>query len=77
MDQEQNTIIGQLQMLHKEVAKQNSLSWMFLTGIVYGIGFFIGSAIIATIALGVLGPWIGEIPWVQNAFTTGQHLLGK
>lgn len=48
---------------------------MFVVGIVYGIGFFVGSAIIATIALGILGPWFGKIPWVHSAFETGVSLL--
>jgi len=48
---------------------------MFSVGIVYGIGFFIGSAIIATIALGVFGPFFAQIPWVHDSFVTGATLL--
>lgn len=48
---------------------------MLLSGIVYGVGFFIGSAVIATIALGLFGPWVGQIPWVRDAFVTGGALL--
>lgn len=48
---------------------------MFTAGIVYGVGFFVGSAVIATIAFGILGPWVGQIPWVRNAFETGVSLL--
>ena len=69
------SIVDLLEELNRQVAKQNALGRMFLVGIIYGIGFFIGSAIIATIALGVFGPWFGEIPWIRSAFETGASLL--
>lgn len=68
-------IIKELSEANQQLKKQNSLSRMLWVGVVYGIGFFIGSAIIATIALGVFGPYVGQIPWVQNAFVTGKSLL--
>jgi len=72
---EHTKIIELLEKLNAQTARQNSISRMFAVGIVYGIGFFIGSAIIATIALGIFGPWFAEIPWVRAAFTTGVSLL--
>ncbi len=48
---------------------------MFVVGIVYGIGFFVGSAIIATIALGIFGPWFGKIEWLRSSFELGGSLL--
>ncbi len=68
-------IIERLDMLNKQVARQNSLGRMFLVGIIYGVGFFVGSAIIATIALGILGPWFAQFSWIHNAFETGASLL--
>ncbi len=68
-------IVENLERLNRQVARQNSIGRMFLVGIVYGIGFFVGSAIIATIALGIFGPWFAEIPWIQNAFQTGTSFL--
>lgn len=68
-------IIKNLELLNAQVARQNSIPRMFAVGIVYGIGFFVGSAIIATIALGVFGPWFAQIPWVRSAFETGTSLL--
>ena len=68
-------IIKHLEMLNRQVARQNSVPRMFVVGIVYGIGFFVGSAIIATIALGILGPWFAQIGWVRSAFEAGTALL--
>ena len=77
MDSQQDKIVEHLDVLNRQVARQNSIPRMFLVGIVYGIGFFVGSAIIATIALGILGPWFAEIPWVRNAFEAGVALLPR
>ena len=71
----QRSIVELLEELNRQTARQNSLGRMFVIGIIYGVGFFVGSAIIATIAFGVLGPWFGEIGWVRNAFETGASLL--
>jgi hypothetical protein len=67
-------IIEHLDMLNKQVAKQSSLSHMFMVGVVYGIGFVVGSAVLATIALGIFGPLIGKIPWVQASYESGTSL---
>ena len=72
---EQQKVLEQLTILNTEVRRQSSLSRMFLIGIVYGVGFFIGSAILATIALGILGPWFAEIPWIRSSFETGASML--
>ena len=74
LDNQHDKIIEHLDVLNRQVAKQNSLSRMFVVGIIYGLGFFVGSAIIATIAFGVLGPWFAEIPWVRAAFEMGLSL---
>jgi hypothetical protein len=72
---DQVEIIKHLTEINEQLTKQNSLGRMFWVGIIYGIGFFVGSAIIATIALGILGPIFGQIPWVHNAFVTGFSLV--
>lgn len=69
-----NQIIEQLERLNAQVSRQNSIRRVFCVGVIYGIGFFVGSAIIATIALGIFGPYFGQIPWVRNAFETGLML---
>jgi len=70
-------IVTQLELLNKQVAGQNSIGRMFLVGIVYGIGFFVGSAIIATIVFGIVAPFFVHIGWISRAFQTGLTLLGK
>jgi uncharacterized membrane protein len=76
-DQQAKIIIEQLQKLNKSVDKQNSIRHMFNVGVVYGIGFFIGSAVIATIALGIIGPIAGKISWLRNSFQAGQSLTPR
>ena len=73
-DIKHSQIIEQLEKLNAQVARQNSIRRVFAVGVVYGIGFFVGSAVIATIALGIFGPYFGQIPWVRNAFETGLQL---
>ena len=75
--EQRDTIIEQLSVLNKQVAKQNSLGRMFVAGIIYGLGFFLGSAIIATIVFGIFGPWFGQIPWVRNSFEAGSSLIHR
>jgi uncharacterized membrane protein len=70
-EKEREIITEQLVELNKKMAYQNSMRLTFLKGIIYGVGFFVGSAIIATIAVGVLSPWIGEIDWVRDSFQRG------
>lgn len=70
----QRSIVELLEELNRHLTGQNSFGRMFLTGIVYGIGFFIGSAIIATILLGIFGPWFGQVSWIRNSFETGTSL---
>lgn len=70
----QRSIVELLEELNRHLAGQNSLRRMFFVGIIYGIGFFIGSAIIATILLGIFGPWFGQISWIRNSFETGTSL---
>lgn len=70
----QQSIVELLEELNRHAAQQNSLGRMLLTGIIYGIGFFIGSAIIATILLGLFGPWFGQFSWIRDSFETGTAL---
>jgi hypothetical protein len=67
-------ILDQLILLNNRTAKHNSVKITFMTGLIYGVGFFVGSAILATIALGVLSPWFGEIDWIRENFERGESL---
>ena len=70
----QEKILEQLEMLNEKTAKHNSIKTIFYTGLIYGFGFFIGSAILATIALGILGRWFGQIDWVRENYERGETL---
>lgn len=70
-DGNRDKITEQLEMLNTQMETQNSIRHIFMTGIIYGIGFFIGSAVLATIAFGVLSPWIGQIDWIKENYTRG------
>ena len=73
----QEMIIEELKQLNRQITRQTSLWRRFVGGLLYGMGFVLGSAILATIVIGVFGPWIGDIPWVRNAFEAGAHLLNS
>lgn len=77
IEDQHDKIIEHLDLLNKQVKRQNSLGRMFFAGIIYGVGFFVGSAIIATIALGILGPLFAQIPWVRSSFETGTAFLPR
>lgn len=70
----QKKILSQLETLTADTVRRNSFKGIFLTGIIYGVGFFVGSAILATIALGFVGPWVAEIDWVKENFERGSSL---
>ncbi len=75
LENQRDKIIEQLEVLNIKIDLQNSIRHILKTGIIYGIGFFIGSAILATIALGVLGPLFGKIEWIRNNFEKGTSIL--
>jgi hypothetical protein len=74
-ENQQDKVIEQLEALNEKLEKQISVRWNLYIGIIYGIGFFIGSAILATIALGIFGPTVAKIPWIQDNFTRGETIL--
>ncbi|MCR4285707.1 MAG: hypothetical protein NUW00_02300 [Candidatus Kaiserbacteria bacterium] len=73
-ENQQDKIIEQLETLNEKMAEQNTVRRIFITGIIYGVGFFIGSAIIATIAFGILSPLFGKIDWVRDNFERGASM---
>lgn len=74
-DTQRDKILEQLEALNLKIGRQLSVKQILLTGVIYGIGFFIGSAILATLALGIFGPIVGQISWVQDSFTRGETIL--
>lgn len=73
----EDQIIEQLEKANAHLAQQNSLRRIFLVGIIYGIGVFIGSAILATIALGTLGPYFKGVTWIQEPYEAGSKLVPR
>jgi len=75
IQEENNKVIGELEKLNEKITVQNSFRHIFVAGIIQGVGFFVGSAIIATIAFGILSPWVGQINWVKDNFERGSSAL--
>lgn len=73
-EEQKDKIIEQLELLNKKMTQQNSVRHNFMKGIIYGVGFFIGSVVIATILLGILSPWFGKIDFVRDNFIKGTSL---
>lgn len=73
---EQHTqILEQLERLNTAMDKQSKTGYQFREGVVRGVGFFIGSAILATILLGALAPFFGKIEWVRDNYQAGEEIL--
>lgn len=64
---QKDTLLTQVKALNAKLQKRMSYKFIFTQGVVQGIGFFIGSAILATIALGFLWPWFGEVEWIRDS----------
>ncbi len=75
LENQRDKIIEQLEILNAKMDRQNSVWRILRMGVIHGVGFFVGSAILATIALGVLGPMFGKIEWVKNNFQAGAEIL--
>lgn len=77
MEINEQQILSELQEVNRELRRQNSLWHILSVGVIYGIGFFIGSAILATILFGIIGPLFADLPWVQDAYEQGNRLMGR
>jgi hypothetical protein len=69
---EDSEILSHIRDINYQLQRQNSLLRMLMAGMLYGVGFVIGSAFLATIVFGVFGPIVSQIPWVQNTFQIGE-----
>lgn len=74
---QRDEIIDQLHLLNKAVQRQNSVWHIFMTGIIYGVGLFFGSAIIATIIFGLFAPYLAEVEWIRAPFERGASVGHK
>lgn len=69
--QQENEIVAELKGIHAEIAGQRSFRHAFVIGVISGIGFFVGSVIIATIALGLFGPFFSNVQWIHQSYEAG------
>ena len=70
--------LQKLDDIHAELKKQHSLGRMFSAGVIYGFGFVIGSAIFATIILGIIGPIaLKTFPGLGRIFFIGLQYLQR
>lgn len=76
ISEQRDQIIEQLEELNDKIRVQNSVRHTFFKGIIYGVGVFIGSAIVATILLGIISPWFDNIDWIRDNFQRGESALG-
>jgi len=74
-DTQHEKLATQLEKLNTRLEKQGMIRYQLREGIVKGIGFFIGSAILATILLGILAPIFGDIQWVRDSYEAGEDIL--
>ncbi len=74
-DEQEDEVVEQLETLNAEVRQQRSFGRIFITGVIYGIGFVVGSTIIATIAIGIFLPFFADIPFIKDNFQRGAELI--
>lgn len=63
-----------VQALYHEVKRQNTIGYVFTRGLIYGVGFVIGTTIVATIAIGVFRPLFDKVAWVRDNYLRGAEL---
>lgn len=71
MESERDELKQQMAKLTAALEAQNSLLTALAKGIFYGFGFFIGSAILAAVGVGLFVHFIGVPSWAQDAFQAG------
>ena len=64
-----------VQQLNAQLQRQNSFKQRFLDGVVYGVGFVIGSVLVASVLIGLLSPWLKQLPFVQGLYQSGQQVI--
>ena len=59
-------IIDQLEGLNEKLARQNSWGHIFAAALVYGVGFIIGSTILASILASAFLPILQRAPYMHS-----------
>lgn len=68
--EQRDHIIHNLEILNAKVARQMSFRFIFITGMISGLGFVVGTTVIGAIALGILSQLFGDVPVVRDLFST-------
>jgi hypothetical protein len=68
-------LIRHIDALTVQMEKRNSLWYTLLWGVFYGVGFVIGSVVLATILIGIFLPFVRTIPGIQQAFQSGVGVI--
>jgi hypothetical protein len=71
-------MLAELHEIRELLAHKPSLWKQFFVGMVYGIGFVIGSSVLAVLIISISLPFLSKIPFVQRAFnhSSQSQLLG-
>lgn len=62
----QEQVAETLEELNTNMKKQVSIRHMFFIGMIYGVGFIIGSTVVAVVLLHILGVLFGDVPLLEN-----------
>lgn len=62
----QEELVSELQTLNSALAKQQSVRYMLRNGMLYGVGFVIGSSILAGVVISALVFLFGDVPLIGS-----------
>ena len=66
IEDQRDHIVEHLERLNKNVERQISVFHIFMTGIIYGVGFVIGSSILAAFAVGIVTEIFGPVSFISS-----------
>jgi len=61
-EKQEKKIVENLEELNESLSKQNSARSFLVKGMLYGVGFVIGTTILGAIVLGILYKLFGNVP---------------
>lgn len=67
--------VEQLKKLNLAIEKQYAVGRIFITGVIYGVGFVAGSTIVASMLVGILLQFAVDIPLVHDNLERGAQLI--
>lgn len=70
LGEQRDHIIHNLEILNGKVERQMSWGFIFTSGLISGVGFVVGSSILAAIVLGILSQVFGDVPLIGTYLQT-------